>query len=114
MSDSNWGPQDASVPKEGKQYPPVELFKSWPVSGFLIWHHGPLHWSSKRQALTAQSSAEAEIYAMDECTKSLQHITHILEELWSPINKPIPILNDNSACVTWSNSHTRLASYPNA
>ena len=76
------------------------------MSGFLIWCHGPLHWSSKRQAFTARSSAETEIYAAEECTKSLQHITHILEELRSPINKPIPILNDNSACVTWSTSHT--------
>eukprot|EP00957_Ditylum_brightwellii_P094433 7190833-Ditylum_brightwellii.AAC.1 len=42
MSNANWGPQDASVPKK---IPPVtlDLFKTRSISGFLIWHHGPIH-----------------------------------------------------------------------
>ena len=69
LPDANWGPQDASNPKLDKQYPDLDLFKSRSNSGFLIWRSGPLHWSSKRQTLTARSSAEAEIYATDECVK---------------------------------------------
>ena len=38
---------------------------------------GPLHWTSKRQNITASTSAEAEIYATDECVKDLIHF-HIL------------------------------------
>jgi hypothetical protein len=33
---------------------------------------GPLHWFSKHQSVTAGSSAEAEIYATDECVKFLR------------------------------------------
>lgn len=110
FSDANWGPQDASIPKPND--PPIELdlFKSRSISGFLIWLGGPLHWVSKRQSITARSSTEAEIYAVDECTKSLQHISHILTDLQLftlfTDNAPIPIQNDNEAAVKWSHNMT--------
>mmetsp|Transcript_20445 Transcript_20445/g.28758 ORF Transcript_20445/g.28758 Transcript_20445/m.28758 type:complete len:131 (+) Transcript_20445:467-859(+) len=106
LTDSNWGPQDASVPHLNKEFHFLGLFKSRFISGYLIWRSGPLHWSSERQTLTARSSTEAEIYATDESAKSIQQNTNILEEIREPIPKPIPILNDNSACVTWSSSHS--------
>ena len=40
--DANWGPQDQSKPKPTD--PPVDLFKSRSISGFLVWLGGPLHW----------------------------------------------------------------------
>jgi len=110
FSDANWGPQDASVPKPTDPIQEVDLFKSRSISGFLIWLGGPLHWVSKRQSITARSSAEAEIYAIDECTKSLQHISNILSDLnlltSFTQDHPIPIMNDNEAAVNWSHNMT--------
>ena len=79
MCDSNWGPQDQSVPKHNSPPTEIPLFHSRSVSGFLLWLGGPIHWTSKRQSITARSSAEAEIYATDECTKSLMHLSYIVE-----------------------------------
>ena len=66
---------------------------------------GPLHWMSKRQSITARSSAEAEIYATDECIKSLAHISYIIDGFDlkdSIMPSPTIVYNDNSACVQWS------------
>ena len=40
ISDSNWGPQDASKPKPNTNIH-LDLFKSRSVSGFLIWWNPP-------------------------------------------------------------------------
>ena len=107
LTDANWGPQDQSKPpKTPKQ---LELFKSRSLSGFIIWYGGPVHWISKRQAITARSSAEAEIYATDECVKFLLYLRHIAEDI--TITKqlfphPTMVYNDNAACVTWSGNMT--------
>jgi hypothetical protein len=104
LCDANWGPQDASIPKKGKVVE-LDLFKSRSISGFLIWFNGPLHWVSKRQTITARSSAEAEIYATDECTKALIQLFHLVDGLGlteSMMKPPITIYNDNNACVCWS------------
>ena len=105
--DANWGPQDQSKPKGND--PAVDLFKSRSISGYLLWLNGPLHWQSKRQTITARSTAEAEIYATDECTKSLIHLYNILHELHLAnefMPRPTSIYNDNAACVQWSHSLT--------
>ena len=104
LCDSNWGPQDVSVPK-GNTNQQLELFKSRSISGFLTYFMGPIHWTSKRQSITARSSAEAEIYATDECVKSLQQLSFIVDGLkLKPLIMPSPTIihNDNSACVQWS------------
>ena len=109
LCDSNWGPQCAkTVPVDA---PPqfLDLWKSRSISGFMIWLGGPVHWSSKRQTITARSSTEAEIYATDECVKCLQHISNILKDmnLFEKVTDgPIPIWNDNEACVKWSHNLT--------
>ena len=108
FSDANWGPQDASEPKPN-QHEQLELFKSRSIAGFLVWLNGPLHWQSKRQTYTAQSSAEAEIGSVDDCTKALQQIRNILQDLniFSRIQSgPITIHNDNNATVKWSYNMT--------
>jgi hypothetical protein len=77
---------------------------------------GPLHWLSKRQKVTAASSAEAEIYATDECVKFLLELAQILEflgvcQLFMP---PTNIIyNDNRACVQWSKRTTTKAGKQN-
>ena len=109
MCDSNWGPQDQSVPKFSSPTKELPLFHSRSVSGYLLWLGGPLHWTSKRQSITARSSAEAEIYATNECTKALLHLSYIVEgfQLTTQLmQKPTTVYNDNSACITWSKSMT--------
>ena len=109
LMDANWGPQDQSVPKPGTTPPELDIFKSRSMSGFLIWLGGPVHWVAKRQSITARSSAEAEIYATDECVKQLIQLSYIIDGLRlieSLMPTPTPIFNDNSACVCWSKSTT--------
>ena len=109
FTDANWGPQDASVPKPNSPEILLDLFKSRSISGCLIWLGGPLHWCSKRQTITARSSAEVEIYATDECCKSLQHILHLIENLnltKTLVSLPVKVYNDNEAAVKWSRKLT--------
>ena len=108
LCDANWGPQDQSRPHPNITEQ-LELFKSRSLSGFLLWLQGPLHWVSKRQTMTARSSAEAEIYATDECVKCLLHLSFLVDgldlqnELLPP---PTTIYNDNMACIQWSSNMT--------
>jgi hypothetical protein len=106
MSDANWGPQDASQPSRSIELP---LFTSRSMSAFYIDLLGPVHWLSKRQSVTTGSSAEAEIYATDECVKFLLEISQLLEflhvkEIFMPTTTTV--FNDNRACVQWSKSTT--------
>ena len=108
MTDANWGPQDQSTSKHASTVP-LDLFKSRSISGYLLWFNGPLHWVSKRQTITARSTAEAEIYATDECVKSLIHLDMLVSGLGLQqhiMPRPILVLNDNAACVSWSRNTT--------
>jgi hypothetical protein len=72
------------------------------MSAFFVDLLGPLHWLSKRQTVTATSSAEAEIYATNECVKFLQELVQILDFLgFRETFMPgiTTIYNDNNACV---------------
>ena len=104
LTDANWGPQDQSHPDPNNPQE-LELFKSRSMSGYLIWLGGPVHWVAKRQSITARSSAEAEIYATDECVKQLLQLSYILDGM-DMINqvmqRPTPIYNDNTTCIAWS------------
>jgi hypothetical protein len=79
------------------------------MSAYYIDLFGPLHWLSKRQSVTAGSSAEAEIYVTDECVKfflELEQLLSFLEvkHLFMPTTNII--YNDNKACVNWSKTCT--------
>lgn len=106
VADANWGPQDQSTVTTKTTLP---LFKSRSMSGHLIFLYGPLQWQSKRQTITARSSAEAEIYATDECVRELIY----LRKIYTGLNlhnqffsNPISIKNDNMACVQWCKNRT--------
>jgi hypothetical protein len=103
MSDANWGPQDASLSAV-----PVDIpsFVSRSMSAFYIDLLGPLHWISKHQKVTAASSAEAEIYATDECVKFLLELVQILEFLDLFMPDTYIIYNDNPACIQWAKKAT--------
>jgi hypothetical protein len=109
LCDSNWGPQDQSKPND--KIAPVKLdqFKTRSISGYITWPNGPVMWSLKQQTFTAQSSAEAKIYATDKCAKNLLHLINIINDLSLTkdlISDPIPIWNNNNACVCWSKNTT--------
>jgi hypothetical protein len=78
MADANWGPQDAKQTKTNCELP---LFTSRSMSAFFVDLLGPLHWLSKRQSVTAGSSAEAEIYATDEYVKFLLELSQTMDFL---------------------------------
>jgi hypothetical protein len=102
MSDANWGPQDASLSSLSFD---LSLFTSRSMSAFYIDLLGPLHWMSKRQSVTAGSSAEAEIYATNECVKFLLELVQILDFLgFKDVFMPGTnvVYNDNNACINWS------------
>jgi hypothetical protein len=72
------------------------------MSAYYVDLHGPLHWISKCQKVTAASSADAEIYATDECVKFLLELAQIMDFLgvrdlfMTPTNI---IYNDNNSCI---------------
>ena len=109
ITDANWGPQDQSRPKPNTPPQYLELFKTRSLSGFILWGHGPIHWISKRQSLTARSSAEAEIVATDECVKFLLHLRNVCDDLHIQsfiFPEPITVYNDNAACINWAKNMT--------
>ena len=109
MSDSNWGPQDQSLPNPQDPPQEIDLHVSRSISGHLIMLHGPLHWSAKIQTITARSTAESEIYATDTCVEQILHLPHIISDLGLTkqlLAKTTPIYNDNMACVQWSKNKT--------
>ena len=107
LTDTNWGPQDQSVPNPDNPTIKLDLFKTRSIAGYVIWLGGPLTWSSKRHTYTARSSCEAGIGSVDECTKTLQQIANILADLGLQdqyTDGPIVIHNDNAACVQWAHN----------
>ena len=65
--------------------------------------NGPIQWSSRLQKTTAQSTAEAEINAATELTKELVHLKLLLSELGVRGDEPIPVHEDNQACILMGN-----------
>ena len=107
ISDANWGAQDQSLNHDKNTT--LELHKSRSISGHIISLHGPLHWSSKRQSITARSSAESEIYATDECCKDILYLSQLIHDLnlqKDLLNKTTHIYNDSMACVHWTRNRT--------
>jgi hypothetical protein len=65
---------------------------------------GPLHLISKRQSVTAVSSAEAELYATNESVKFRLQLVQILVFLKVTdvfMQTTNIIYNDDNACVNW-------------
>ena len=63
----------------------------------------PLQWSVIREKRISASSCEAEIKAMDEGTKGLQRLRHLMIEMGlRDTEQPIPVLNDNSGAIDWT------------
>ena len=79
FTDANWGGQDQGHTRSN--ITELDRFKSLSMSGYIIMFNGPIHWSSRRQKVTARSSAEAEIYTTDECVKDLLRLNHLVTDM---------------------------------
>ena len=75
------------------------------ISGYSFYFQGSLiSWSAVKQKSIALSSTEAEYYAMTHAFKEALWIRTFLEVLKFPVPRPFPILSDNQAVCSLSNS----------
>ena len=75
------------------------------ISGYSFYFQGSLiSWSAVKQKSIALSSTEAEYYAMTHAFKEALWLRTFLEILKFPVPRPFPILSDNQAACSLSNS----------
>ena len=75
------------------------------ISGYAFFFQGSLiSWSAVKQKAIALSSTEAEYYAMAHAFKEALWLCSFLSLLKLPIPRPFPILTDNQATCSLSNS----------
>lgn len=69
------------------------------TGGYVFLMNGAaISWSSKRQPVVAQSTAEAELIAVSAAAQEAAHLKFLLEELGFP-QQPIVIYEDNQPCI---------------
>ena len=68
---------------------------------------GPISWTSKLQRLQALSTTESEVYAATEAIKDAALLKVYLSDLGVRDDTPIPIHEDNSACVKMATQHLK-------
>ena len=106
LTDSNWGPQDASKPKPNDTRT-VRLDELNSVQGYYITRMGgPISWGVHREGRISGSSCEAEIKAMDLGTKSIQFLRRLSDQIGlTDAAGAVPVvLNDNKGAVDWTNN----------
>jgi Reverse transcriptase (RNA-dependent DNA polymerase)/GAG-pre-integrase domain len=75
------------------------------ISGYSFYFQGSLiSWSAVKQKAIALSSTEAEYYAMTHAFKEASWLRTFLGLLQLPVPRPFPILSDNQAACSISNS----------
>jgi hypothetical protein len=97
FSDTNWGPQNTSVPSPSQ--PPKIIHTNYTRSlyGHITYRSGgPISWIVFREARTSRISCESEIKSAEEATRVTQHLHHFLNDLhMHDATKPKPVYNDN-------------------
>ncbi|PHR49344.1 polyprotein of Ty1/Copia retrotransposon [Cycloclasticus sp.] len=73
-------------------------------SMIIYMNNGPIDWSSNVQSMVSQSTFEAELQSLNQCTRRVMYLRHLLEELGYPQTSPTPIMQDASACVRYANN----------
>ena len=104
-TDSNWGPQDASKPMdEAVEKRTVLDHEAHLVQGFVVARSGgPIAWKVIREKRISRSSCEAEIKAMDGCTKEIQYLRPLLQDLGEADGSTAtPVYNDNQGAIQWT------------
>ena len=70
------------------------------TSGFVIMkNNGPISWKSKKQTVTAQSTAEAELIALNLASRETAWFRLLMNELGKPTNGPVKIFEDNQSAI---------------
>ena len=74
------------------------------ISGHIVFRcGGPIIWSSRKQKMTTASTAEAEIVAASEATKSVLALRLILRDIGMEVKGPTTIFEDNQAAIYFAN-----------
>ena len=73
------------------------------TSGYALMLNGAaISWKSKRQAVVALSTAEAEFIAASTMVQEVIYARRLLEQLGFPQPEPTPVYEDNTTCIKWS------------
>jgi len=81
------------------------------TSGTIITLHGrPIAWKSKLQTCTADSTHEAELYAMHQSLKLGLSLRYSLNDLGLIANAPAPMYVDNAACQCTAHLYDQITS----
>ena len=68
--------------------------------GYCIMLNGsPVIWTTKRSPTHMRSSAHAEYHALTKCTEDIMMTKNFLGELGYSVQSPVPVQQDNTACV---------------
>ena len=62
----------------------------------LLLNNTPIFWKSKKQPVTARSSAEAEVYALDSAVSNARYINWKREEFNNKVTWPMVVYVDNN------------------
>ena len=88
--DSNWGgPEENRLSRSGYA---------------VMLNHGAIVFRSILQKVQAQSTAEAEHVALAAATQDAVFVRQMLEEMSVYMRGPIPVLEDNNACIVYANN----------
>ena len=72
--------------------------------GYVIMrNNGPLSWKSKKQTITAQSTAEAELIALNFAARDVAWISQIHDDMGKKNQYPITIFEDNQSAIACRN-----------
>jgi hypothetical protein len=101
-TNANWGPQDASHPREDVE----ELIDVSSVRSLLghvvIQMGGPIAWGCQHKPKTSRRSCEAEMYCMDEGCKTSKPLFNLITDLGMPdVAEPLSMFNNNRGAVDW-------------
>ena len=65
----------------------------------ILFNGTPVSWSSKKQAVIAQSTAEAEYISVGKTAQTVKWLSNLLCEMNVKYTAPITIYEDNQACI---------------
>jgi hypothetical protein len=70
----------------------------------MLYNKAPTMWKTKMQETTALSTAEAEYYSASTAGTEILYLRALLERLDIAQKAPIPVYEDNTACIEWGNN----------
>ena len=96
---------NAIVGYDDASYAPNSLDRK-SISGYIfMFNNGPISWRTKKQAITALSSCEAEYISLTEAAKESEWLRQLHTELHPGYNQPIIIFEDNQSTIKISTNN---------